>query len=50
MLNERFIELAKMFLKYSLDEINYEYDFLTNFEKKLISKEEFEIFVDKIKE
>ena len=45
---ERFIELAKMFLVYSLAEIGFDYYFLTDKEKKLISEEEFELFVKEI--
>lgn len=47
--NERFIALAKMFLVYSLAEIGFDYYYLTDAEKKLISAEEFDLFVKEIK-
>ena len=50
MSDERFIELAKEFLKYSFDDIDFEYDGLTGEEQRLLDKEEFELFVEKIRE
>ena len=49
MMDDRFIELAKMFLVYSLEEIDFDYFFLTKREKELISEEEFNLFVKEIK-
>jgi len=48
--NARFIELAKAFLKYSFDDINFQYRYLSGEEKLLITEEEFEIFIQKISE
>lgn len=48
--SNRFIELAKIFLMYSFREIDFEYKYLTNAEKNLISEEEFNLFVKKIKD
>lgn len=50
MSDERFIELAKEFLKYSFDDIDFEYDGLTGKEQRLLDKEEFELFIEKIRE
>lgn len=50
MSDERFIELAKIFLKYSFEDIDFNYQYLSDAEKELISKEEFKIFVTKIQE
>jgi len=49
MTNERFVKLAKMFLVYSLEEIDFDYYYLTRGEKELISEEEFNLFVKEIK-
>ena len=46
--NKRFIELAKLFLIYSLEDINFDYFYLSESEKELISEEEFKLFVKEI--
>lgn len=46
--DKRFIELAKQFLIYSFESIDFYYNYLTDEEKELVSEEEFELFVNKI--
>jgi hypothetical protein len=48
--DKTFIGFAKEFLHYSFEEIDFNYDLLTQMEQGLISREEFDLFVDKITE
>ena len=47
--DQEFIKLAIKFLKYSFEDINYNYDFLSLEEKQLTTKEEFDSLVSYIK-
>lgn len=48
--DNRFIELAKKFLIYSFEDINFTYQYLSGIEKEILSEEEFKLFIEKIKE
>jgi len=50
MSDEKFIEFAKIFLKYSFENLGVGYDELTDTEKIFLSKEEFELLIKKINE
>ena len=50
MSDERFIELAKKFLIYSFEDINFTYQYLSGAEKQLITEKEFKLFTAKIQE
>lgn len=48
--DKKFIEIAKLFLRYSFEDIDYEYKYLTEEEKLIVSKEDFNLFIKNIKD
>lgn len=48
--DKEFIILAKKFLKYSLEEIDFNYDDLTAKEKLFVSRLDFKLLTERIKE